>query len=126
MQGNGIGAARYLSTSRAHLDKPVSPAALAAELWDAPDLLQQVVDRLLQLRIVAGRQLVGCIFDHDIGLHAMILNQPLAVQSVQRKLRPRDITAVDEWNFAANAAHPAPGARTDHRSQLIELEEVGE
>ena len=74
------------------------------------NLLHDEVNRLLQLRVVSGEDLTGQVVNLDVGRHSTVLDQPLAVESVERELGPGHIAAVDQRNVAANAAYTSPGA----------------
>ena len=50
----------------------------------------------------------------------------MAVEAVERKFWARDVAAVHERDFAADAANAAPGAHADYRAEFVVLEEVGE
>src|SRR6202035_1187043 len=61
-----------------------------------------------------------------VGLYAAILDQPLAIETVEREFRTRDVSAVHERYIAANASHATPRPLTDERAQFVLLEEVAE
>src|SRR3974390_2796319 len=90
------------------------------------NLLHDEVNRLLQLRVVSGEDLTGQVVNLDVGRHSTVLDQPLAVESVERELGRGHIAAVDQRNVAANAAYTSPGALANQRTEFVHLEKVAE
>jgi hypothetical protein len=90
----------------------------------AGDLVQEHLHRLLELRVAAGDHLVRQVVDLDVRIDAVVLDDPFAVQAIDAELGEGDVAAVDERDVAADADQAAPGARADHRPQLVGLEVV--
>src|SRR5207248_11615719 len=57
--------------------------------------------------------------ERGVRLDAVVLDHPLGVEAVQAVLRRRDVAAVEQAPEAADAAHAAPGALADPRSEPV-------
>src|ERR1700726_897837 len=87
-------------------------------------ILHQQFQRFFQLRIASRPHQIGTVIDDHVRLDAVVLDQPLAVEAVERKLRPGDVTAIHQGGISADTAHSAPGAHPNHRPQLVELKKI--
>src|SRR5580658_3107994 len=80
-------------------------------------LLGDVLDRAVQLRIVPGGHRFWIVFDLDIRLDAVVLDLELAGKPVERGARGGDAPTVEEDGIAADSDQTAPGAHTDKRTK---------
>ena len=69
---------------------------------------------------------IRTIVDLNIRRDAAIFDQPLAVQTIKREFGTRNVAAIDQRNFTADAANSAPSALSDKWSQFVKLEVVAE
>src|ERR1051325_2163457 len=82
----------------------------------------QVIDRALQLRVVALAPLGGVELHLDVGGDAGILHFPLPLQAVHRRVGRGVRAAIHEARTGAAGHEAAPGARAHQRSDLELLE----
>src|SRR5262249_37446976 len=87
------------------------------------ELLQDDLDRLLELRVVALPPRLWIELDLEVGCDAVILDLPLALEAVERDARCRHAAAVDERRVAEDPDQPAPRPLADERpeSRLAEV-----
>ena len=75
--------------------------------------LQHDFDGLLELAVAALPVRGRIEIDLDIGRDAVVLDLPLAVESIDRRARRHDDAAVEQFGITADADQPAPRARSD-------------
>jgi len=90
------------------------------------DFFHHELDCFLQLRIASFFHQVGSVVDLDVGRDAAVFDLPLAVEAVESEFWTGNISAIDQRNFSADAAHAAPGALSNERPEFIDFEEVAE
>ncbi len=80
----------------------------------------RLLDPAVELRIDAAGELGGIVYDVDVGIHAVALGEPAAIEAVLPERRHGERAAVGQRRVAADAdeARPTSSSRSAGRGGL--------
>src|SRR5689334_10439464 len=79
--------------------------------WMLLEQFEPLGNRALELRVVPAHHVRGRVLDLDVGRDALVLDRPLATETVEREIRRRDAAVVDHVRHTERADQSTPGAR---------------